>query len=90
MALAALDVYREAVRDHSPGLRSETLAQGPSALSPEPFPAARTVQESIDINSVDGPAVIVSSAGMATGGRLDRELGWTAVVPRSGEAVLIR
>lgn len=35
----------------------------------EPFLAARTVQESIDINHMDGPAVIVSSAGMATGGR---------------------
>ncbi|MFE2144272.1 MBL fold metallo-hydrolase, partial [Streptomyces sp. NPDC059456] len=48
MALAALDVYREAVRAHSPELRPEILAQGEAAISPEPFLAARTVQESID------------------------------------------
>ncbi len=62
MALAALDVYREALRARSPEIRPEILDHGP-------FLPARTVQESIDINSTPGPAVIVSSAGMATGGR---------------------
>ncbi|MFD0515668.1 hypothetical protein ACFQ0Q_45500 [Streptomyces aureus] len=56
MALAALDVYRR-----SSELRHEALAQGESAISPEPFLAARAVQESIDINNTGGPAVIVSS-----------------------------
>ncbi|MET8172247.1 MBL fold metallo-hydrolase [Streptomyces clavifer] len=88
MALAALDVYREAVRDHSPELRSAILAQGSSALSPEPFLAARTVQESIDINSVGGPAVIVSSAGMATGGRVVHHLHRLLPDPRNAVAVV--
>ncbi|WP_405443715.1 hypothetical protein OG373_39510 [Streptomyces avidinii] len=78
MALAALDVYRDALRSRSPELRPEVLAQGESAISPEPFLAARSVQESIDINSTTGPAVIVSiprPGGHAprTGRRGDRE-----------------
>ncbi|MEV5658632.1 MBL fold metallo-hydrolase [Streptomyces sp. NPDC052291] len=70
MALAALDVYRAALRDRSAELRPEIIDRGDAALSPEPFLAARTVQESIDISDTSGPAVIVSSAGMATGGRV--------------------
>jgi metallo-beta-lactamase family protein len=88
MALAALDVYREAVRDRSPELRSEILAQGPAAISPDPFLAARTVQESIDINSVSGPAVIVSSAGMATGGRVLHHLHRLLPDPRNTVVVV--
>ncbi|MCH0539673.1 MBL fold metallo-hydrolase [Streptomyces sp. MUM 203J] len=87
MALAALDVYRDALRARSPELRPEILALGERALSPEPFLAARTVQESIDINSVEGPAVIVSSAGMATGGRVLHHL--RRVLPDPRNAVVI-
>ncbi|MGW5345628.1 MBL fold metallo-hydrolase RNA specificity domain-containing protein [Streptomyces sp. HUAS TT3] len=87
MALAALDVYRDAVRARSPELRPETIAQGEAAISPEPFLAARTVQESIDINHTTGPAVIVSSAGMATGGRVLHHLH--RVLPDPRNAVVI-
>ncbi|MFK0234738.1 MBL fold metallo-hydrolase RNA specificity domain-containing protein [Streptomyces vinaceus] len=87
MALAALDVYRDAVRAHSPELRPEILAQGEAAISPEPFLAARTVQESIDINNATGPAIIVSSAGMATGGRVLHHL--RRVLPDPRNAVVI-
>ncbi|MFI6006774.1 MBL fold metallo-hydrolase RNA specificity domain-containing protein [Streptomyces sp. NPDC051366] len=87
MALAALDVYRDALRTRSPELRPEVLAQGESAISPEPFLAARSVQESIDINNTSGPAVIVSSAGMATGGRVLHHL--SRVLPDPRNAVVI-
>ncbi|WP_412078685.1 MBL fold metallo-hydrolase RNA specificity domain-containing protein [Streptomyces xanthophaeus] len=87
MALAALDVYRDALRSHSPELRPEALAQGERAISPDPFLAARTVQESIDINNAEGPAVIVSSAGMATGGRVLHHL--SRVLPNPRNAVVI-
>lgn len=87
MALAALDVYRDALRSRSPELRPDILAQGEQAISPEPFLAARTVQESIDISSTDGPAVIVSSAGMATGGRVLHHL--SRVLPDPRNAVVI-
>ncbi|MER8044643.1 MBL fold metallo-hydrolase [Streptomyces sp. NPDC094032] len=88
MALAALDVYRDAVRERSPELRPEILARGEAALSPEPFLAARTVQESIDINHSRGPAVIVSSAGMATGGRVLHHLRRLLPDPRNAVVVV--
>ncbi len=88
MALAALDVYRDAVRDGSPELRPEILAKGADALSPAPFLAARTVQESIDINGSRGPAVIVSSAGMATGGRVLHHLHRLLPDPRNAVVVV--
>ncbi|WP_051804248.1 MBL fold metallo-hydrolase RNA specificity domain-containing protein [Streptomyces griseus] len=88
MALAALDVYRDAVRERSPELRPEILARGEAALSPAPFLAARTVQESIDINSAHGPAVIVSSAGMATGGRVLHHLHRLLPDPRNAVVVV--
>ncbi|MFI9292174.1 MBL fold metallo-hydrolase RNA specificity domain-containing protein [Streptomyces gardneri] len=88
MALAALDVYRDAVRERSAELRPEILAQGEAALSPEPFLAARTVQESIDISSAHGPAVIVSSAGMATGGRVLHHLHRLLPDPRNAVVVV--
>ncbi|MFF8378436.1 MBL fold metallo-hydrolase RNA specificity domain-containing protein [Streptomyces sp. NPDC015661] len=88
MALAALDVYRDAVRERSAELRPEILARGAAALSPEPFLAARTVQESIDINSAHGPAVIVSSAGMATGGRVLHHLRRLLPDPRNAVVIV--
>ncbi|MET8535964.1 MBL fold metallo-hydrolase [Streptomyces sp. NPDC005065] len=87
MALAALDVYREALRARSPEIRPEILAHGETAISPDPFLPARTVQESIDINSTPGPAVIVSSAGMATGGRVLHHLH--RLLPNPRNAVVI-
>ncbi|MER6216123.1 MBL fold metallo-hydrolase [Streptomyces sp. NPDC001674] len=87
MALAALDVYRDAVRSRASELRPEILAAGEAAISPEPFLAARTVQESIDINDTTGPAIIVSSAGMATGGRVLHHL--RRILPDPRNAVVI-
>lgn len=88
MALAALDVYRDAVRARSAELRPEILAEGEAALSPAPFLAARTVRESIDINGTSGPAVIVSSAGMATGGRVLHHLRRLLPDPRNAVVVV--
>ncbi|MFI6471238.1 MBL fold metallo-hydrolase RNA specificity domain-containing protein [Streptomyces sp. NPDC050516] len=88
MALAALDVYRDAIAARSPELRPEVLAHGSGALSPEPFLAARTVQESIDINSTQGPAIIVSSAGMATGGRVLHHLQRLLPDPRNAVVIV--
>ncbi|MER7853414.1 MBL fold metallo-hydrolase [Streptomyces bacillaris] len=88
MALAALDVYRQAVQARSPELRPDVLDQGAGALSPDPFLAARTVQESIAINSTHGPCVIVSSAGMATGGRVLHHLRRLLPDPRNTVVVV--
>ncbi|MFD3960472.1 MULTISPECIES: MBL fold metallo-hydrolase RNA specificity domain-containing protein [Streptomyces] len=88
MALAALDVYRGALRGRSAELRPEILDRGTDALSPDPFLAARTVQESIAINSARGPCVIVSSAGMATGGRVLHHLRRLLPDPRNSVVVV--
>jgi hypothetical protein len=87
MALVALDVYREALRARSPEIRPEILDHGETAISPDPFLPARTVQESIDLNSTPGPAVIVSSAGIATGGRVLHHLH--RLLPNPRNAVVI-
>ncbi|MER5928757.1 hypothetical protein [Streptomyces sp. NPDC002054] len=103
MALAALDVYRDAVRAHS----------WPRAAPPPPDPArprnavvivgfaaagtrsrdlvdgARTLKmfgEYISVRAEDGE----ETASETLRDRIDDELGWTAVVPKSGEAVLVR
>ncbi|WP_156724898.1 MBL fold metallo-hydrolase RNA specificity domain-containing protein [Streptomyces apocyni] len=88
MALAALDVYRSAVASQAAELRPEMSARGAADLSPEPFLAARTVQESIAINEREGPAVIVSSAGMATGGRVLHHLNRLLPDPRNAVVIV--
>ncbi|MEU6144550.1 MBL fold metallo-hydrolase [Streptomyces sp. NPDC047081] len=88
MALAALDVYRDAVRAGSPELRPEVTVAGSAALSPEPFVTARSVQESVDIGKAGGPAVIVSASGMATGGRVLHHLRRLLPDPRNAVVVV--
>ncbi|GAU70519.1 putative ribonuclease [Streptomyces sp. NBRC 110611] len=88
MALAALDVYTDVIREGSPELRPEVRTAGAAALSPVPFLAARSVQESIDINHTRGPAVIVSASGMATGGRVLHHLRRLLPDPRNTVVVV--
>ncbi|WP_405653178.1 MBL fold metallo-hydrolase RNA specificity domain-containing protein [Streptomyces sp. NBC_00019] len=88
MALAALDVYRDAVLSRAPELRPEVTAAGVAALSPEPFLAARSIQESVDISRAGGPAVIVSASGMATGGRVLHHLRRLLPDPRNAVVVV--
>ena len=88
MALAALDVYRDAVRTAAPELRPEVAAAGTAALSPEPFLMARSIQESVEIGESGGPAVIVSASGMATGGRVLHHLRRLLPDPRNAVVVV--
>ncbi|MGW2717755.1 MBL fold metallo-hydrolase RNA specificity domain-containing protein [Streptomyces sp. NPDC001492] len=88
MALAALDVYRDAVRAGAAELRPEVTAAGTAALSPEPFLTARSIQESVEIGRSGGPAVIVSASGMATGGRVMHHLRRLLPDPRNAVVVV--
>ncbi|MFI1628192.1 MBL fold metallo-hydrolase RNA specificity domain-containing protein [Streptomyces noursei] len=88
MALRALDVYRDAIHSRAAELLPEITSAGTAALSPDPFTAARSVQESIDINHTQGPAVIVSSAGMATGGRVLHHLRRRLPDPRNAVVIV--
>jgi metallo-beta-lactamase family protein len=77
MALAALRVYREALSAADPQLRPEVVEQ--AALGQDPFDpgdlrVARTAEESIRLNEPAMPCIIVSSSGMATGGRVVHHL----------------
>ncbi|MFG2026889.1 MBL fold metallo-hydrolase RNA specificity domain-containing protein [Streptomyces sp. NPDC048825] len=88
MALAALDVYRDAILTRDPELRPEVTAAGTAALSPEPFLAVRSIQESVDISRAGGPAIIVSASGMATGGRVLHHLQRLLPDPRNAVVVV--
>ncbi|MFJ9847499.1 MBL fold metallo-hydrolase RNA specificity domain-containing protein [Kitasatospora sp. NPDC101155] len=74
MALATLQIYREAFAAGSDQLRPDVLAKGPAALDPEPFTLIHSLQDSLTLDHAPGPAVIVSASGMATGGRVVHHL----------------
>ncbi|MFJ9898282.1 MBL fold metallo-hydrolase RNA specificity domain-containing protein [Streptomyces sp. NPDC091280] len=88
MALAALDVYRDALHTGDPELRPNLGAAGTAALSPEPFHAVRSLQESVELGRRGGPAVIVSASGMAAGGRVLHHLRRLLPDPRNAVVVV--
>lgn len=73
MALAALDVYREALDDHHRDVREELRGRA------DLLDAGRLVEvhhpdESRALAKVTAPSIIVSASGMATGGRVVHHL----------------
>ncbi|WP_152190028.1 MBL fold metallo-hydrolase RNA specificity domain-containing protein [Georgenia satyanarayanai] len=68
MALAALAVYRAGT------VRAELREDLPALIDLPHLHAARTVEESIALNTPRYPCIIVSSSGMATGGRVVHHL----------------
>jgi metallo-beta-lactamase family protein len=80
MALAALNVYRRAIRAGAPEVRrvstDDPFETGTLHLAP-------TVAESIALNQPVRPCVIISAAGMATGGRVVHHLAGLAPDPRN-------
>lgn len=81
MALAVLDVYRKAAAAQDPQLR-------PGFADGDPFDAgdlheAHTPEESIALNSLRYPSIIISASGMATGGRVLHHLARCLPDPRN-------
>ena len=73
MAIDATELYRRHHEEHD--LEMEALDQahkGP--LRPNQLKFTKSVDESKRINSVDGPAIIISASGMATAGRVVHHL----------------
>jgi len=73
MALRALTTYREAVDRRDPEIQAGLGADG------DPFDAGQVTeihdaQQSMDLAALRTPAIIVSAAGMATGGRVVHHL----------------
>ena len=73
MALATLRVYERAIAQGSPQVRAD-LARSSGIFDPGELHAARTPDESRDLNAPRRPCIIVSASGMATGGRIVHHL----------------
>ena len=86
MALEALRVYRQAVRDKDPQLRPDVVEDG------DPFDVAnlhelRTVEESKTLNDPRFPSIIISASGMVSGGRVLHHL--VGLLPRAENTVIL-
>ncbi len=86
MAIEVTDVYRRHPEDYDAEL-ARALASGERPLAPRNLHIARSEQESRAINGVRGPAIIISSSGMATGGRILHHLAQR--LPDSRTTVLL-
>lgn len=69
MGIEVTEIYRRHPEDYDAEM-ARALASGDRPLAPRHLHIARTEQESRAINDVRGPAIIISSSGMATGGRI--------------------
>ena len=82
MALAALQIYREAIRRRDPEVRGD-LPVGAELFDPGNLHEAHSVEESKALNAPTVPSVILSASGMATGGRVLHHLEWLLPNPRN-------
>jgi metallo-beta-lactamase family protein len=82
MALRALEVYEDAIRDHDPQLRSEVTVAG-TAYRPARLQLRPGREESVKLNRPGKPCIIVSASGMATGGRVLHHLAHQLPNPRN-------
>jgi metallo-beta-lactamase family protein len=73
MALAALRVYERAIAQGSPQVRAD-LSRSSGLFDPGDLHAARTPNESRELNAPARPCIIISASGMATGGRIIHHL----------------
>lgn len=85
MALAALDVYRSAIREASPEIRGD-LGDG-DPLDPGELRLAHSVEESVRLNEPGYPCIVISASGMATGGRVLHHL--SRQLPESRNTVVL-
>jgi metallo-beta-lactamase family protein len=87
MALATLGIYRAALENRSPDI-DPGLAQVPSdPFDPGHLIEARRAEDSVAINDVRGPAIVISASGMATGGRVLHHL--TNRLPDARNSVIL-
>ena len=82
MARQATATYRRAIREHDAEMR-ELVNEGVDPLSPPNFTEIGSVDESKRLNTAEGPAVIISASGMATGGRILHHLRHRLPDPRN-------
>ena len=73
MAISATEVYRQHVEEHDLEMQ-ELAASGQGPLEPDRLQITRSVEASKRLNRLEGPAIVVSASGMATGGRVVHHL----------------
>jgi metallo-beta-lactamase family protein len=81
MALAALDVYRQAVGAAAPEIRADLAHEDP--FDPGTLRLVPGVEESKRLNHPAHPCILLSASGMATGGRVVHHLAALAPDPRN-------
>ncbi len=69
MALAALKLYEESIARGSPEVRAD-IARANNFFNGQDLTEIKTVEESMRLNSMSGPMIIISASGMASGGRV--------------------
>lgn len=69
MAINVTKIYLNHPEEHDLDMRL-LLENGDKALAPEQFAIARTVEQSKSLNDLNGPFILISASGMATGGRV--------------------
>lgn len=69
MAIDATKIFEKRLSDLNLKTRVQTLA-GTKVLRPRELQICRTKSQSIAINDITTPAIIISASGMATGGRI--------------------
>jgi metallo-beta-lactamase family protein len=82
MALASLAVYKAAIGAASPEVKGE-IAGHPEVLDSGDLSEVKTVEDSIALNFMPGPMIIISASGMATGGRVLHHLAARLPDPRN-------
>jgi metallo-beta-lactamase family protein len=82
MAIDATEIYAGHPEEFDDDMNAR-LRAGSSPLRPANFQLASTPQESRAINEVDGPVLIISASGMATGGRVLHHLRRRLPDPRT-------
>lgn len=82
MALSALTVYREAIARGDADIRSD-VARGRDPFDLPNLTEVRDVEGSKALNHPDRPSIIISAAGMASGGRVVHHLAHMLPEPRN-------
>jgi metallo-beta-lactamase family protein len=73
LAIQATEIFRKS-REYMDGETKTLLAKGEDPLTLPGLRYTLTTQESMEINGVRGPAVVISASGMANAGRIKHHL----------------